>query len=227
MWNMGESNTSDHIQIIIRVQNPSQEHPVSYKAQNQDLKDMDVLCTLKIKIESQNSEYGCTKDQWPYPNQDQDANPQSGTSSVLQSSICGLKGQGCSLRLQNQDREPKFESQAYQRPVTIYKSRSRFQTSARNLQCPQKDKSRILEHGYSLQFQNLFRQSKFWTYINYNQDAKYPSGTSNLFNLRLIIAELSLFDSYGLRCLSTNILYENVITYSFGIYNCNMHRTAY
>ena len=41
-----------NIQIIIKMQNPSQEPPVSSKAPNQDLKDMDVLCTLKIKIES-------------------------------------------------------------------------------------------------------------------------------------------------------------------------------
>ena len=47
----------------------------------QDLKDMDVLCTFKIKIESQNSEYVCAKDHWPYPNQDPDAISQSGASS--------------------------------------------------------------------------------------------------------------------------------------------------
>ena len=32
------------------------------KAPNQDIKDMDVLCTLKIKIESQNSELWSTRD---------------------------------------------------------------------------------------------------------------------------------------------------------------------
>ena len=60
---MGVPKTSDHIQINIRMPNPSQEPPASSKAPDQDLKDMDVLCTFKIKIESQNSEYGCTKDQ--------------------------------------------------------------------------------------------------------------------------------------------------------------------
>ena len=59
---MGVSKTSDHIQIIIRMQNPSQEPPVPSKAPYQDLKDMDVLCTFKIKIESQNLEYMCTND---------------------------------------------------------------------------------------------------------------------------------------------------------------------
>ena len=72
-----------HIQIEIKMPNPSQEPPAYSKAQYQDLKDMDVLCTFKIRIESQKSAYGCTKDQWPYPNQYPDAEPQSGTSSVL------------------------------------------------------------------------------------------------------------------------------------------------
>ena len=49
---MGISNTSDHIQIKIKMPNPSQEPPASSKAQNEDLKEMYVLCTFKIKIES-------------------------------------------------------------------------------------------------------------------------------------------------------------------------------
>ena len=53
--------TSDHIQINIRIPNPSQEPPVSSKPPNQDLKDMDVICTFKIKIESQNLAYGVPK----------------------------------------------------------------------------------------------------------------------------------------------------------------------
>ena len=73
---MGVSQSSDHIQIKIKMPNHSQETPTTSKDQNQDLKDMDVLCTFKIEIESQNSEHVCTKDQWPYPNQDQDAKPQ-------------------------------------------------------------------------------------------------------------------------------------------------------
>ena len=74
---MGVSMISDHIQIKVKMPNPSQGPPASSKAPNQDLKDMDVLCTFKIKIEGQNLEYGCIKDQWPYPNQSQDAKPQS------------------------------------------------------------------------------------------------------------------------------------------------------
>ena len=52
------SKTSDYIQIKIKMPNPSQEPPASSKAPNEDLKDIDVLCTFKIEIESQNSEYG-------------------------------------------------------------------------------------------------------------------------------------------------------------------------
>ena len=49
--NMGISNLSHHIQIKIKIPNPSQEPPASSKAPNEDLKDMDVLCNFKIEIE--------------------------------------------------------------------------------------------------------------------------------------------------------------------------------
>ena len=62
-----------HLQIKIKMPNPSQEPPASSKAPNEDLKDMDFLWTFKIKIESKNFDHGCTKDQGPYSNQDQDA----------------------------------------------------------------------------------------------------------------------------------------------------------
>merc|ERR1711954_45240 len=128
--------TSGNIQIKIKMSNPSQEPPASSKAPNEDLKDMDVLCTFKIKRESQNSDHGCVKDQGPYPNQCQDAKPQSGTSSILQSPKSGLKGHGCSLHFQNQDREPKFGICVYQRPLTISKSISGCRTPVRILQRP-------------------------------------------------------------------------------------------
>ena len=50
---------------------------------------------------------------------DQDDKPQPGTSIILQSTKSGLKGHVCSLHLQNQDRESKFGTWVYQRPVTI------------------------------------------------------------------------------------------------------------
>ena len=59
---MGVSRTSDHIQIKIKMINPSQEPPAFSKASDQDLNDIDVLCTFNIKIESANLEKGCIKD---------------------------------------------------------------------------------------------------------------------------------------------------------------------
>ena len=132
------SKSRDHIQIKIKMKNPSQEPPAPTKAQNQDLKDMDVLCIFKFKIESQNLEHGCIKDQWTYPNQDQDAKPHLGSSSVLQSPKSVLKGHICSLHLQKQYRKPKFARLMYQRPVTISKFRWRCKPPVQNLQCPPK-----------------------------------------------------------------------------------------
>merc|ERR1711954_144143 len=142
IWKMGASKTSDNIQTKIKMPNSSQEPSVSSKAPNDDLKDLDVLCIFKIKIESQNSDHECIQGQLPYPNQDQDVKPKSGTSSILQSPRSGLKGHGCSLHLQNQDREPKFGIWVYQRTLTISKSRSGFHTSVRNLQHPPKPQIR-------------------------------------------------------------------------------------
>ena len=62
-WNMVVSKTSDLIKIKIKMPNPSQEHPASSIAPNDDLKDIDVLCTLKIKIESRYLVHGYIKDQ--------------------------------------------------------------------------------------------------------------------------------------------------------------------
>ena len=67
--------TSDHIQIKIKIPNPSQEPPASSKSPNEVLKDMDVLCTFKIKIESQNLDHGFINDQQPYQNPEQDSKP--------------------------------------------------------------------------------------------------------------------------------------------------------
>ena len=47
----------------IKIPNPSQKPPAYSKAPNDDLKDMDVLCTFKIKVGSQNLDHGFVKDQ--------------------------------------------------------------------------------------------------------------------------------------------------------------------
>ena len=152
MQNMGLSKTSYHIQIRIKIPNPSQEPPASSKAPNKDLKDKDFLCTFKIKIESQNLEHAYIKDQWPYPNKDPDPQSQSGTSSFLQNPKWGLEGHGFSLHLQNQDREPKFGiwstkdqwpypnqyQDAKPQSGTHIQIKIKSQTSVRNIQCPLK-----------------------------------------------------------------------------------------
>ena len=115
------SNTSDHIQIKIKMPNSNQKPSSILQTLNQDLKDMDVLCTFKAKGLTQDLEHGYVKDQGPYSNQDQDAKTQSGTSSILQSPESGLEGYGWPLNLQNQYREPKLRMWANQRPVTIPK----------------------------------------------------------------------------------------------------------
>ena len=58
---MGASKTRDNIHIKIKMPNLSQELPSSSKAQNQDLKDMEICWIFQIKIESQNSDLGCIK----------------------------------------------------------------------------------------------------------------------------------------------------------------------
>ena len=73
--NCGVSMTSDIFQIMIKMPNPSQEPPASSKAPYQDLKDIYVLCTFKIKLDSPNLEHEYSIDQLPYPNKDQDAKP--------------------------------------------------------------------------------------------------------------------------------------------------------
>ena len=79
------SKANEHIQIKIQMQNSSQEPPVSSKAPNEDLEDIDVICPFWIKIEGGNLDHGYVKNQWPYPNQDHDAEPKSVASSMLQS----------------------------------------------------------------------------------------------------------------------------------------------
>ena len=57
------SKASEHIQVMINIPNPSQEPPACFKASNEDLKDINVLGTFKMKLKSQNLDHGCIKDQ--------------------------------------------------------------------------------------------------------------------------------------------------------------------
>ena len=87
-----QSGTSNNLQIPI---SGLKEHGCSLHPQNQ--------------VREPNLDPWNIKDQWPYPNQDQHAKCQSGSSGALQSPKWGLKWHVCFLHLQNQDREPKFD----------------------------------------------------------------------------------------------------------------------
>ena len=60
---MGLSKISDHIKIKIKMPKPNQQLVASSEAPNEDLKDMNILCTFKIKMEGQNLDHGYIKDQ--------------------------------------------------------------------------------------------------------------------------------------------------------------------
>ena len=55
--------------------NPQPETSSILQSLKSYLREIDGLCTFKIKIKSQSLEQGCTKDQSPYPNLDKDAKP--------------------------------------------------------------------------------------------------------------------------------------------------------
>ena len=94
---------------------------------------MDVLCTFKIKIESQNLDHGCIKNQWPYPNQDQGAKPQWEIFRSHQCPKLGLKGHGCSMHLKNQERYQNLEHECI-KDQWPYPNQSRCITQVSNLQ---------------------------------------------------------------------------------------------
>ena len=88
---MGVLKTNDYIQIQVKMPNQNQEPPAFSKAPNEDWKDRDVLYTFKIHENGQNLLYEWNKDYRLYPDQEQDSELQTGTSSILQSSNQDLK----------------------------------------------------------------------------------------------------------------------------------------
>ena len=132
------SKTSDHILYKIKIPNPSQEPPASSEAPIEDLKDIDVLCTLKIKIENQDSDYGYMKTSYhiqikikiPNPSQESPVSSKAPNEDPKDMNVL------CTFNI-------KIERQNWdQRPAIISKSRSRFQTPLRNLQHPPKPQMR-------------------------------------------------------------------------------------
>ena len=130
---------------MIKTAHPSQENIVSSKIPNQDFKDMDVLCTFKIKIEIQNSDQRCIKDEWPYENQIQDAKPQIETIRTWMSFapsksrqrakiwIMGISklftpsNQDSSLHVRIKLDSNWFRTVVYQRPVLMILKHERIQ----------------------------------------------------------------------------------------------------
>ena len=150
---------------MIKMPDSSQEPPASSKAPNEDLKDMDVLCTFKIKIESQNLGHGCIKDQWPYPNQNQGSELQPGIFSFLKSHKKGLKGHGCSLYLYIKRESPYLELRCikdqWQYPNQIQDTKPQSWTSI----ILQSYKSELKGHGCSLNLQNQDGEQKFGSWV--------------------------------------------------------------
>lgn len=54
-------------------------------------KDMDVLYTFKINLNSQNSDHGCIEEQWPYSTQDPNIKPKSGSLDFIKNEAHKLK----------------------------------------------------------------------------------------------------------------------------------------
>merc|ERR1712081_172142 len=109
----------------------------------------------------------------PYSNQYQDAKPQSGTPRVLQSHKSGLKGHECSLHLQNQDRDPKFITWVYQRPVQPYSTNTNtteLHPSQSQLNSNQPNPSQINPtYPNSNQINSTYLTQPNSTYLNSNQ----------------------------------------------------------
>ena len=125
---MGASKTSDHIQIKIKIPNPSQEPPASSKPPNEDLKDMDVICTFKIKIESHNLAYGVPKTSdhiqinitMPNPSQEPPASSKAPYQVFFEPSKSSERA--------------KIQNMGISKTVTMSKPRSKCQTPVRSLQ---------------------------------------------------------------------------------------------
>ena len=115
---MSISRTSEHIQIKIKMPNPSQEPSASSKAPNEDLRDMDVLCTFKIKIKSKIGNLCASKI-------NDDLQIKIMMPNPTQEPLVSSKAPNQDLRIwiffgpSNQERDPKIGLWLYQKPVTI------------------------------------------------------------------------------------------------------------
>ena len=138
------SNTSDHIQIKIKMQNPSQEPPASSKVPNEDLMDMDVLCTFIIYIENQNFEQGCSKEHCniKIKIKVQNLSLEPPASSKVPNQYFKDMDVLCTFKIKIESK--KNGTWVYQRPMTLSQSRSRCLTQVRTLQHSPKPQIRML-----------------------------------------------------------------------------------
>ena len=96
------------MQIKIKMSNPSQKHPVYAKSPNEDLKNMDVIYTFKIKVERQKLDQGVSNTSDHIQIKIKMPNSSQEPPSSFQSPKSELKRHGCLLHLQNRNKEPKF-----------------------------------------------------------------------------------------------------------------------
>ena len=141
MWNLCVSKTICHIRIKIDMPNPSQEPSAPTKAPNQDLKDMDVICIFKYKIEPKFGTCVNQRQVTIFKSVSRCKTPVKILQYPRKPKI-RTKGHRCSLHLQNQDRKTKFGIWVNQIPVTISKSISGCKIPVRNIQCPPKPQIR-------------------------------------------------------------------------------------
>ena len=151
---MGLSKTCDHIKIKIKMPNPSQEPPASSKAPNEDLKDMYVLCTFKLKIERQNSDHGhiilnigesktsnSIKIKWRYHTSSQEPKV---FSKVPDQDWKDIEGLPPPLGLRE---GAKIKNFGDSKPVTLSKLNQRFHILVMNPKLLVKPISRLKGHG--------------------------------------------------------------------------------
>ena len=83
---------------------------MSSKAPNQDLKGMVILCTFKIKVESQNLDQGTKKTTDQIKIKIKMPNPSKETPVSSKAPSQDLEDMNVSLHLQSQERDRKFRS---------------------------------------------------------------------------------------------------------------------
>ena len=88
----------------------------------------------------------------------------------------------CSLHLHNQDREPKFGSWVYQRPVTISKSRLVCQTRVRHLQHPPKSQKRTIRTWIFFVLSKSKQRTEIWNLSLSKSRSRYQTPVRNILN---------------------------------------------